>query len=1044
MNQDNLNSGKDTINRPGNSYPHDDMHMEILNSVMESILIVDNDNRIVFCNPVLYELFEVELEDDLTGRNFLDFVSRDHWDIVNNQTDKRIEGKSSRYELEIVTAKNNRKTALLSVVPRKEEQDKTTGAIATIADITERKRIELELAESENRFRDVALCSADWVWEIDASGKYTFCSDNVIRLIGYSVSEVLEKTPFYFMTDEDARKISKEFRSIALNKMDIVDMENKILDKDGDIHIVLTNGVPVFGKKGEFLGYRGVDRDITEQRKAEEELNKALKATKTILESMPFGIMIIGRDKKIISANRIATELLGRESEELEGHICHDFICPTEIGKCPILDLNEKVNDSEKFLLNKNKERIPIIKSVIPIELNNENVLLEAFIDISDQKRAEEEAKKANSVKSAFLANMSHEIRTPMNGVIGMAGLLLDTDLNPEQRDFTQTIQESAQSLMSIINDILDFSKMEAGKLQLEEIDFDLRTMLGDISDLAGIQTYEKKLELLLKIDSEVPSLLKGDPGRLRQVIVNLLGNAIKFTSEGEIVLTVGVVRETEKRILLEFSITDTGVGIPQHRLQRLFDPFTQEDSSTTRKYGGTGLGLTISRQIADLLGGEIGVESAPGKGSTFWFTAEFIVRRPEQVIKKEIVDESSLLRSMNVLIVDDNQTNRNILAGMMENWGCRHIETPSGASALKHLKKALRNNDPFDIAVLDMQMPDMNGETLGQKIKEDPDLKDTLLLIMYTSIAARGDAARMSKIGFSAYLTKPVKMSQFRDCLISMRKINGQKAAQYETRGIITKYSLTESKKEEFRILLAEDNPVNQKVALKILEKFGYSAVPVENGIEAVRELEKNAYDLVLMDIQMPEMDGLEATNIIRDPQSSVLNHEVPVIAMTAHAMDGDRDMCIQAGMDDYISKPVNPAKLIEIIEKILSREPITETEQKTGKTKKGMTVFDRSVLMESLGDDQDLIKEILVLFKTNANEIMTSLKNAALKDDFETVRRSAHSLKGSSGNIGAKALMETMKSIEEACSDDDVNAIITRIRQAEEDFAALLEELE
>ncbi|NOQ23360.1 MAG: response regulator [Candidatus Aegiribacteria sp.] len=938
MNYDNLNTDKDIINRAENSSPHNDIHMDILNSLMESILVVSNDNVILFCNPALHELFEVDMHEVLIGRSFLDFVSMDQRDIVTGQTGKNQNSESSRYELSIVTEKNNIKTVLLSVVPRKDEEGRTTGSFILISDITERKRIELELAESERRFRD-----------------------------------------------------------------------------------------------------------ITEQRRAEEEeLNKVLKANESILEALPFGIMIIGRDKRIIRANSAALKILERDAEEIYGNICHDFICPTEVGECPILDLGEKVDDSERFILNRNKEMIPILKSVIPIELNNEKVLLEAFVDISRQRRAEDKAKKASSVKSTFLANMSHEIRTPMNGVICMTGLLIETDLSPEQRDFTLTIQESAESLMSIINDILDFSRMEVGKLELEEIDFDLRTMLGSIADLAAIRLHGKNIELMMSVNSEVPSLLKGDPGRLRQIIINLLANAIKFTSKGEIILAVDVARKTDNRILLKFSVTDTGAGIPPDKLKNLFDPFTQADSSTTRKYGGTGLGLTISRQIANLLGGEIGVESTPGEGSTFWFTVDMIIRKPAQIFRNRKIDEAALLNSLNILIVDDNQTNRTILAGMMMNWGCRHQEANSGDSALSLLRDALLKDDPFDIAVLDMQMPDMDGETLGRRIKNDPYLKDTLLLIMYTSIAARGDASKMLKAGFSAYLTKPVKVSQFRDCLISMHSDNSQSCARDETRGIITKHSLVESRKEEFRILLAEDNPVNQKVALKILEKLGYSATPVENGMEALRKLENNVYDLVLMDIQMPKMDGFEATGIIRDPQSSVLDHEVPVIAMTAHAMDGDREKCIRAGMDDYISKPVKSEMLTRMIEEIFSRKFIAGTKHESGKKKEGSAVFDRSVLMESLGDDHELIEEILELFRSNADEIMTSLKKAASEDDFETVRSNAHSLKGSSGNIGAKALMETMKSIEEACSDGDVNTIRTRIRQSEEDFADLMEELE
>ncbi|MCD4702352.1 MAG: response regulator [Candidatus Aegiribacteria sp.] len=800
---------------------NDQFHSEILNSVMESILIVDNDNNIVFSNPALHQLFEVDTDEDLTGRNFLDFVARDCWDIVNGQTRIRKNGESSRYELQIVTARNNEKWVLISVCPRLNDQNSTIGAVATVIDITKRKNMEIELAESERRFRDITLCSGDWLWEIDLNDRYTYCSEKVIDSLGYSAEEIIGKTPFDLIHPEDVQSIKEVYVNLVRNKENLVNLVNRNIHKNGDIKILLTNGVPILDKDGNLLGYRGVDTDITEQKQAEEEILHA------------------------------------------------------------------------QMLSEKN------------------NIELKAALSIAEELTAN--AKQASRTKSEFLANMSHEIRTPMNGVIGMTDLLLNTELTPEQADYARTVKLSANALMSIINDILDFSKIEAGKLELEEIDFDLRTMLSDITRLISIQTNRKGIELLMRIDPEVPSLLKSDPGRIRQVITNLLGNAVKFTSHGEITLGVDVVRQHDEKVLLRFSVIDAGIGIDPDSLDSLFQPFIQADSSTTRKYGGTGLGLTISKQLADLLGGEIGAESTPGKGSTFWFTADVKIRKPSRGVKVSTEKEDDLLRSSKILIVYDNTSNRKVLSDMLDNLGCSYSETTTGMEALEILVNAHTEENPFTLVVLDMQLPDMDVETLGIRIKKDSRLS-RLLLIIFTSAASRGDAARMSEAGFSAFLTKPATQSQFKECLLKVL-IQGQDETEDDARGIITKHSIAESRKENLRILLAEDNPVNRMVALKILENLGYTAHPVENGKRAIEELERNHYDLVLMDIQMPEMDGLDATRVIRDTESAVINHSIPVIAMTAHAMKGDRDKGIMAGMNDYITKPVNPEEISEKI---------------------------------------------------------------------------------------------------------------------------------
>jgi two-component system sensor histidine kinase/response regulator len=666
----------------------------------------------------------------------------------------------------------------------------------------------------------------------------------------------------------------------------------------------------------------GIDRDITAQRTAEEALARERAILQGLLESTPDSIYCKDRASRFLVASRALARRFGcTDAAQMIGKTDFDFFKEEHARQAyddeqrimatgqPVLGLIEKETWGDGRVTWG-------LTTKTPLRNHDGEIIGTCGItkDITQLKetetelaRAKEAAESATRAKSEFLANMSHEVRTPMNGVIGMTGLLMETPLDPQQREYAETIRNSAEALLTVINDILDFSKIEAGKMRFEEIDFNLVETVEGTLDMLAERAQRKGIELLSAIPPDVPPLLRGDPGRLRQVLVNLIGNALKFTERGEVVVRVFLEQEAGDRVLLRFHVIDTGIGIAPEVQQRLFEAFVQADSSTTRRFGGTGLGLAISRQIVSLMGGDIGVTSKPGEGSDFWFTARFVAIPLEPA--QERAQYSRELFDLRVLIVDDNATNRQILRHQIAAWKMQRDSAASGPEALHLLRAAAQAGKPYDVALLDMQMPDMDGLALAAAIKADPALAATRL-IMLTSLGHLMTPEELENEGIAAYLVKPVKQSRLFDSLVDAV---GHKTVEH----VFTKpasaspHSAVDQPATKARVLLAEDNAVNQRVALAQLQRLGYPADAVASGREVLEALDARAYELIFMDCQMPGMDGYEATREIRRREQEAFQAgrarpRIHIIAMTANAMQGDRERCLAAGMDDYISKPV------------------------------------------------------------------------------------------------------------------------------------------
>ncbi len=608
------------------------------------------------------------------------------------------------------------------------------------------------------------------------------------------------------------------------------------------------------------------------------------------------------------------------------------------------------------------------------------------------------------------------------------------TDLDAEQRDYLDTVKISADALLSLIGDILDFSKIEAGKLDLIHVGFSLRDSLADTMTTLATQAHKKGLELIYDIPFDVPDALVGDPGRLRQILVNLVGNSIKFTQEGEVAVSVETESETDYHTLLHFTVRDTGIGISIEKQHKIFEAFEQADGSTTRKYGGTGLGLTITRQLVNMMGGRVWIESEPDRGSQFHFTASFELKPTASELG--LPQQAINLEGLTVLVVDDNLTNRRILEKTLLYWKMKPTVVSGAPEALEALHKAQKQGTPFPLMLTDCMMPEMDGFELIENINQHPEIA-TPTIILLTSAGERGDASRCMSLGVAAYLLKPISQSVL---LLAIAKVLQIQSGTTEIKSLVTQHSIRESNRR-LRILVAEDNPVNQKLARKVFEKMGHSITVAGDGKKALEAMEQGTFDLVIMDVQMPVMDGFEATTFIRNQEEGTGTH-VPIIAMTAHAMKGDRERCLESGMDGYVSKPINVQELYDAIDNLFSA---TNDEQKTEPfVESGDGVADREALLERTGGDMDLLRELVEIFVDDSLLLVDRIRQAVVQKDADELEKAAHGLKGSVLNFGAKSVAAIAQALETMGRNRDLTQAQNVVAELERQVQKLRGELD
>ena len=1024
-----------------------------------SIVITDLNGSITYVNPKFSQLTGYSLAEAI-GQNPRILKSgytssgayQDLWQTISA-------GRTWRGEFHNKKKNGELYWEIASISPIIDGAGRVTHYLAVKEDVTARKQAEEGLRESESRYRERAAELQTIMDTVPATVWISHDQTSQVVTGNRAAYERRRMTPgsnVSFTAPEGQRPShSKIYQNgveldpndlplqvCAATGVEIRDFEEEIVFDDGTVVYELGNVMPLFDDEGRPRGAVGAFIDITDRKEADRALQRLyqeVQSEKQYFESLvtnnPVATIIISSSNEVVSWNPAAERLFGYTPAEAIGRNIDDLIT-NEALRAEATAYSRQAATGHLIHVVTRRQRkdgtlVDVGVSAVPVIIEGTQIgAFAIYHDITELQRAREEAEAATHAKSAFLAMMSHEIRTPMNGVIGMTSLLLDTDLTPEQRDYAETVRTSGEALLTIINDILDFSKIEAGRMELESQPFDVRDCIESALDLVAAKAREKSLELAYLIDASTPARLVGDVTRLRQILINLLGNALKFTEKGEVVVSVELAdsepRDETMLYTLHFAVKDTGLGIPPDRMSRLFQSFSQVDASTTRKYGGTGLGLAISKRLSELMGGTMWVESegVPEAGSTFHFTIQ-AAAAPAQARVYQHADQPQL-RDRRVLIVDDNDTNRRVLMGQTRSWNMIPRETASPHEALEWI----RRGDPFDLAVIDMQMPDMDGVMLAREIREHRDAS-RLPLIMLSSLGRKELGADSAQ--FAAYLMKPIKQSVLYDALVEVFAGRPEGAAA-RIPAATSQFDAQLAERLPLRLLLAEDNAVNQKLALQMLRKMGYRADIAGNGLEVLEALERQPYDIVLMDVQMPELDGLETTRRIR-AQAAQGGAQPRIIAMTANAMQGDREQCLDAGMDDYISKPIQVKELQAALERWGQRQSIEPSAPVEPAAVIDWAILDELRMLQAEGEP-DFAREMMDLYVENAPQLIDAIQRAIKQNAPADLQRSAHSLKGNSASLGAQRMSTLSFELEKLGRAATIEGALPIAAEVEQEF--------
>ena len=883
------------------------------------------------------------------------------------------------------------------------------AAIVTAAALAVAVLVLIRLRLRESHFRSLVEGADDVILRIDALGRIAYANPATGELLGTEAASLVGQ-PFLDLVRPDYREQARAFYEDQRQQGIPMSYCEFPVAMPGGEDLWLGQRAQLLTADGRHVGLHAVARNVTERTLLQQAIEREREQLRQIVAHAPVAMAMLDRELRHLAHSARWLRYLAPGEPSVVGRTLPEVwpSMPERYRKVFERALaGEIVGEPEDALERDDGTTVFMRWTVHPWRDAHGKVagVVLAAQSIDVLVRARQAALEGSRLKSEFVANMSHEIRTPMNGVIGMTRLLLDTPLTSEQREYAEVIDQSGRALLEIINDILDFSKIEAGRIDLEHVDFDLRRAVREVLGSFAEAAHAKGLELLCLIRHDVPNALRGDPGRLRQVLTNLVGNAVKFTEKGEVVLRVTLDESGDDAALVRFEVRDTGIGIDGELKPRLFQSFVQADGSASRRYGGTGLGLAISKRLVSLMGGSIDVDSRPGRGSTFWFN----VRLERQAEAAPVAPPSARLAGRRVLVVDDNATNRQILRHQLGYWGLRVTAVESGPRGLALMQQAGASGTGYDLAILDMKMPEMDGLELARAIKQDQALA-SVRLVLLTSFGQRGHGAEAAKIGIAAYLTKPVDEADLYDCLVEVLDEARSRRAPH----LVTRHSLREQRLPiAAHVLVAEDNEVNQKVAVKILEKLGYRVELAENGKEALAACARRRYDAVLMDGQMPGMDGYEATRRIRERETRG-GRRVPIIAMTASAMKGDREKCLESGMDDYVTKPVTPENLEAVLRKWVGAASAPAERAAAEPAAEG-ALLDETVVQSlmSVDDDGTLMDEIVATFLRIAPARLAAIKKAA-RGNPAMLEREAHSFLGSCGNIGARRMAELCARLE------------------------------